>query len=92
MRNPKLDLMLQGIILNAYRDLSSQSPFVMEEVDPRAVGIIAKMTQKPEPEAIMVLHTLHLQYPTCPDHLVPEIDKMIEVWNKRCENDSKGGE
>ena len=79
-RHPDIDMHIQSTLLNAYRSSGTDG---VEFVDPAAVGMIAHLTQKPEPEAIMVLHCLHVKYPQCPNHLVSEVDELIEAARLR---------
>lgn len=79
-RHSDIDMHIQRTLLNAYRSSGTDG---VEFVDPVAVGMITGLTQKPEGEAIMVLHCLHVKYPRCPDQLVSEIDELIEAARLR---------
>ena len=84
-RNLSFDLHVQRILLCAYRPSPSLDSIEVEHIDPKAVILISRLTQKEPREALMVLHALHMKYPTCPEHLIPEIDELIEGARQRAE-------
>ena len=88
MRSHELDMLIQIKLLGgATVWLISMS---QEEFDQDAIRALGSLMDTDDAEAVKAkLQELRKKYPVAPNHLVPELDKLIEQWINRLESKSK---